>query len=104
MSDRQEFYAATVDEAVDKACKALNVAPDRVRYEVLDQGSSGFLGIGARDARIVVKNVCARAGAPYPEGDGAEAESAAEERAMLSGDALSEVSGNLEEGGAGEGE
>ena len=104
MSDRQEFYAATVDEAVDKACKALNVAPDRVRYEVLDQGSSGFLGLGTRDARIVVENVGARAGAAYSEGDGAQPESAAEERAMLSGDALSEVSRSLEEGGAGEGE
>src|SRR5215212_9527861 len=53
MSDRQEFYAATVEEAVDKASKALNVAPDRIRFEVLDQGSSGFLGIGTRDARTV---------------------------------------------------
>src|SRR5829696_4618695 len=104
MSDRQEFYAATVEEAVDKACKALNVAPDRVRYEVLDQGSSGFLGIGTRDARIVVENVSARDDAPYPEADGAQPESAAEERAMRSGDASSEISRSVEEDGAVEGE
>src|SRR5215210_7966438 len=102
MSDRQEFYAATVEEAVDKACKALNVAPDGVRFEVLDQGSSGFLGIGTRDARIVVENVSARADALYPEVDGAQPELATEERAMRSGDASSEVSRTVEEDGPAE--
>ena len=97
MSDRQEFYAATVEEAVDKACKALNVAPDRVRFEVLDQGSSGFLGIGTRDARIVVENVSARADAPYPEVDGAQPEYAAEERAMRSREASSENARTVED-------
>ena len=86
MSDRQEFYAATVEEAVDKASKALNVAPERIRFEVLDQGSSGFLGIGTRDARIVVENVSARADAPSTRVDGAQLEYAAEERPMRSGD------------------
>jgi spoIIIJ-associated protein len=101
MSDRQEFYAATVEEAVDKASKALNVAPDRVRFEVLDQGSSGFLGIGTRDARIVVEHVSARGDAPYPEVDGArpESEYAAEERVMPSGDTSSEISRPLEDDG-----
>src|SRR5215203_3121941 len=104
MSDRQEFYAATVKEAVDKASKALNVAPDRIRFEVLDQGSSGFLGIGTRDARIVVENVSARADAPYTRVDGAQPEFAAEERATRSGDASSEISRTVEEDGPAEGE
>ena len=99
MSDRQEFYAATVEEAVDRACKALNVAPDRIRFEVLDQGSSGFLGIGTRDARIVVENVSARADAPYTIVDGAQPEFAAEERATRSGDSSPEISRTLEEDG-----
>src|SRR5215211_6820493 len=97
MSDRQEYYAATVEEAVDKASKALNVAPDQISFEVLDQGSSGFLGIGARDARIVVENVSARADAPYPEVDGAQPGFAAEDRTMRSGDASSGISRTLEE-------
>ncbi len=102
MSDRQEFYAATVEEAVDKASKALNVAPDRIRFEVLDQGSSGFLGIGTRDARIVVENVSASSDAPYARVDSAQPEDAAEERAMRSGDASSEISRTLEEDGRAE--
>lgn len=54
MTQEQEFYAATVQEAVSKASKAMNTAPGEIEYEVLDEGSTGFLGIGARDARIVV--------------------------------------------------
>ena len=104
MSDRQEFYAATVEEAVDRACKALNVTPDRIRFEVLDQGSSGFLGIGSRDARIVVENVSARADGPYARVDGAQPEGAGEERAVRSGDASSEMSRTVEEEGPAEGE
>ncbi len=104
MSDRQEFYAATVEEAVDKASKALNVAPDRISFEVLDQGSSGFLGIGTRDARIVVENVSARADAPSTRVEGAQLEYAAEERPMRSGDASSEMSRTVEEYGRAEAE
>src|ERR671921_2255570 len=102
MNDRQEFYAATVEEAVDKASKALNIAPDRISFEVLDQGSSGFLGIGTRDARIVVENVSGRADAPYARVDGAQPGVAAEEPAMRSGDASSESSRTLEEDGPAE--
>jgi spoIIIJ-associated protein len=104
MSDRQEYYAATVKEAVDKASKALNVAPDQISFEVLDQGSSGFLGIGVRDARIVVEYVSARAHAPFPEVDGAQPGFAAEDRAMRSGDASSEISPTFEEDGPAESE
>lgn len=57
MTDTREFYAATVDEAVLKAAAALSVAPDQLSYEVIDAGGAGFLGIGARDARITVRNV-----------------------------------------------
>lgn len=54
MTER-EFYAATVQEAADKAAVALNADRSGLDLEVLDVGSSGFLGIGARDARIVVR-------------------------------------------------
>src|SRR5215210_808732 len=57
MSDGQEFYAATVGEAVEKASTALGVPRDRLDFQVLDEGSSGFLGIGTRDARIFVEHI-----------------------------------------------
>ena len=52
--DKQEFYAESVQEAVNKAAKSLDISPEQVDYTVLDEGSSGFLGIGTRDARISV--------------------------------------------------
>jgi spoIIIJ-associated protein len=55
MTDNTEFHASTVDEAVQQAALELEVAPEEVDYRVLDEGNSGFLGIGARDARIVVE-------------------------------------------------
>ncbi|QYJ16197.1 hypothetical protein Rxycam_02028 [Rubrobacter xylanophilus DSM 9941] len=54
MMKHEEFHASNVEEAVRKAAKSLGVAPEELRYEVLDEGSEGFLGIGARDARIRV--------------------------------------------------
>jgi spoIIIJ-associated protein len=55
MTDSVEFYASTVDEAVEKAALELDLPSAEVSYRVLDEGNSGFLGIGARDARIVVE-------------------------------------------------
>jgi spoIIIJ-associated protein len=55
MTERIEYYASTVDDAVEKAALDLNLASAEVSYRVLDEGNSGFLGIGARDARIVVE-------------------------------------------------
>jgi spoIIIJ-associated protein len=56
MSDKQEFYAATVEQALDKASNALGITRNSLDFEVLDEGSTGFLGIGARDARILVRS------------------------------------------------
>lgn len=55
MTDTMEFYASTIDEAVEKAAVELGLSSGEVSYRVLDEGNSGFLGIGARDARIVVQ-------------------------------------------------
>jgi spoIIIJ-associated protein len=54
MTEEREFYATTVDEAVGKAADELGLPADEISYSVLDEGNSGFLGIGARDARILV--------------------------------------------------
>ena len=55
MTDEREFYAATVQEALEKAAEELGLPPDGLTHRVLDEGNTGFLGIGARDARIVVE-------------------------------------------------
>ena len=55
MTEKSEFYAATVEEAVAKAARNLGVNSDDLPYRVVDAGNSGFLGIGARDARIEVE-------------------------------------------------
>lgn len=51
-----EFYASSVDEAIAKAAARTGIPASELDYEVLDEGSQGFLGIGVRDARIKVKN------------------------------------------------
>ena len=55
MTEKREFYAASVEEAVAKAATRLGIGQDELAYRVVDQGNSGFLGIGARDARIEVE-------------------------------------------------
>ena len=54
MTEKREFYASSVEEAVARAAKEFGAAQDELSYRVVDQGNSGFLGIGARDARIEV--------------------------------------------------
>lgn len=44
--------AKTVDEAVTKALIQLEATSDKLVYEVVDKGSVGFLGIGAKPAVI----------------------------------------------------
>lgn len=46
--------AASVDQAVETAARQLGQTPDEIEYEILDEGSSGILGIGSRPARIKV--------------------------------------------------
>jgi spoIIIJ-associated protein len=54
MTETREFNAATVEEALEQAAADLGVSAKELSYEVVDAGSAGFLGMGARDARIVV--------------------------------------------------
>jgi spoIIIJ-associated protein len=50
--DFTEFSAKTVDDAITEACKSLSITSDKLDYEVVEEGSSGFLGIGSKDAVI----------------------------------------------------
>lgn len=47
-----EISAKSVNEAITEACRKLGVTSDRLDYEVIDEGSNGFLGIGSRPAVI----------------------------------------------------
>ena len=53
-----KFSAKTVNDAITDACKALGGTSDKLDYKVVEEGSNGFLGIGAKDAQIeaAVKN------------------------------------------------
>lgn len=49
-----EVSAKTYDEAVTNALVQLGSTSDQVEIEVIDKGSSGFLGIGAKPVKIKV--------------------------------------------------
>ncbi len=48
----KEFSAKTVNEAITEACQSFGVTSDKLIYEVVEEGSSGFLGIGSKAAVI----------------------------------------------------
>lgn len=50
--DYKEFSAKTVDMAITEACLEFGVTSDHLDYEVISEGSAGFLGIGSKDAII----------------------------------------------------
>lgn len=49
-----EMIGKTVEEAVELALKELGANEDEVQIEVIDSGAKGFLGMGSRDAKVVV--------------------------------------------------
>ena len=53
--DYKEFSAKSVDDAITMACQQFTVTSDRLDYEVIEEGSSGFLGIGSKPALIKAK-------------------------------------------------
>jgi len=52
-----ECVGRTIEEAVDAALKQLGVGRDRADIIVLDEGSRGILGLGAKMARVRVKEI-----------------------------------------------
>ena len=50
-----EFTAKTVDDAITAACRKFLVTSDKLEYEVIEEGSTGFLGFNAKPAKIRAK-------------------------------------------------
>ena len=53
-----EVTAKTVNDAITEACQRLEVTSDKLDYVVVEEGSSGFLGIGSKPAVIKAKVKC----------------------------------------------
>lgn len=50
-----EVSAKNVEDAITEACQQLGATSDQIEYEVIESGSSGFLGIGGKNAVIRAK-------------------------------------------------
>ena len=55
MSDWREFSAKTVDDAITNALVELQTTSDKIEYEVVEEGSSGILGLFSKQAVIRVR-------------------------------------------------
>ena len=49
-----EVLATTVEEAIEQGLDDLKLSIDDVEIETVDEGSKGFLGIGIRQAKIII--------------------------------------------------
>lgn len=50
--DYLQFSSKSVEDAITEACEQLMVTSDELEYEVISEGSSGFLGIAVKPAVI----------------------------------------------------
>ncbi len=50
-----EQTAKTVDEAIEIVLSQYNVTRDDIKVTVVDEGKKGFLGIGTKEAKIIVE-------------------------------------------------
>ena len=48
----REFEAKTIEDAITEACREFLVTSDQLEYEIISEGSNGFLGMGAKPAII----------------------------------------------------
>ena len=51
----KEYSGKTAEEALTSALVQMGLTSDQVEYEVVEKGSSGFLGVGSKDALIRVR-------------------------------------------------
>ena len=48
----KNFEGKNVEEAITNACESLGITSDKLEYEVVEEGKSGLLGIGKKNAVI----------------------------------------------------
>lgn len=62
----KEFTGKTVDDALTNATVSLGLTSDEIEYEVVSEGSTGFLGIGSKEAviKVAIKSVTVAASSP----------------------------------------
>lgn len=48
----EEFTGKTVEDAITSACEKFFISSDRLEYEVIEKGSTGFLGFNSKPAII----------------------------------------------------
>ncbi len=53
-----EVSAKTVSDAITEACQKFGVTSDKLDYQVVEEGSNGFLGIGSKPAVIKAAVKC----------------------------------------------
>jgi hypothetical protein len=54
MTSTVEFVGQDLAEAIAAAAGALNLPPEKLKFNVIEMGTKGFLGLGRRRARIAV--------------------------------------------------
>ncbi len=54
MVETKIYKGNTIDETIEQAAMDLNIPKEKLDYEILNKGSSGFLGILSRSAEIKV--------------------------------------------------
>ncbi len=55
--DFEEFSGKTIEDAITEACTKYTVTSDRLDYEIIDKGSSGFLGLNSHPAVIKARPI-----------------------------------------------
>ena len=53
----REFTGKTVDDAIMEAAIQLETTSDKLEYEVVEKGSTGFFGIGSKPAKVRARKV-----------------------------------------------
>ena len=56
MSIQKEYEGKTVTDATIEACKDLGINREDLNFEVINEGTTGLLGIGGRNAVIKILN------------------------------------------------
>ena len=54
MIEEKIFEGKNIDEALETASKELNISKDEIKYEVIEEGQKGFLGVFSKKTKIKV--------------------------------------------------